>query len=175
MISKKQKEQIVEGLVEKFKKASGFYFVDYMGMTVEDAIDIRRKMRDKGIDYKVAKNTLLRIAIEKVGGINLHDDDFKGPTAVVFGYDDSVAPSRIIKEQFDKKELPKLKAAWLEGEYFDGSKLKELASLPTKVDVMASIVGSLHAPISGIVGSINAVMRDVAYLVEEVAKKKSES
>lgn len=175
MISKKQKEEIVEGLVEKFEKASGFYFVDYMGMTVDDAIAIRRDLKEKDIDYQVAKNTLLKIAIEKVGDIELPEENFKGPTAVVFGYEDPVAPSRIIKDHFDKNELPKLKSAWLEGEYFDSSKLKELADLPTKDDVMASIVGSIHAPISGIVGSINAVMRDVAYLVEEVAKKQNES
>ena len=175
MISKKKKYEIVDGLVERFKKASGLYFVDFLGMTVDDAIEMRRMMKEKDIDYQVAKNTLIKIAIEKVGGIDVPDEKFTGPTAVVFGYDDPVAPSRIIKDRFDKKGLPKLKAAWIESQYYDDSKLKELASLPTKNDVMASIVGSLHAPITGIVGSINAVMRDVASLVEEVAKKQNES
>jgi large subunit ribosomal protein L10 len=61
----------------------------------------------------------------------------------------------------------------LEGQYFDGTKLKELAALPGKKEMMSAIVGSLHAPISGIVGSINAVMRDLASIIEEVAKKKA--
>ena len=72
-----------------------------------------------------------------------------------------------------KAEKPKLKLAVVEGQVFDGSQLKAVSELPTREDMIASIVGSIHAPISGIHGAINAVMRDVAMLVEEVAKKKA--
>lgn len=173
MISKAQKQVIVDGLVEKFKEATGFYFVNFKGMTVEDAIRVRREMRNLGVDYQVAKNSLIKRAMDEVGGFDLPDEIFKGETAVIFGYEDAIAPAKVIKEEFSKNEKPVLKAALIEGQYFDSSKLKELAALPSKDDMMAAIVGSLHAPISGIVGSINAVMRDVASLVEEVAKKQA--
>jgi large subunit ribosomal protein L10 len=74
---------------------------------------------------------------------------------------------------FDKSQKPRLKAAVIEGVFYDGSQLKTIAALPSKPDIISGIIGSLHSPISGIVGSINAVMRDVAYLVEEVAKKQA--
>lgn len=173
MISKSKKQIIVDGLVEKFKKATGFYIVNFKGMTVADSIRIRREMKKVGVDYKVAKNTMVKRAITAVGGIEIPDLALKGETAIIFGYSDAIAPARIIKEQFTKFEKPVLKAALIEGQYFNENQLNVLASLPSKDDMMASIVGSLHAPITGIVGSINAVMRDVASLIEEVAKKKA--
>jgi large subunit ribosomal protein L10 len=173
MITKDKKKDIVADLAEKFKKTSGFYIVNFKGMSVEDAIRIRRELKKIGVDYKVAKNTLVNRAIQAVGGINLPDEALKGESAIIFGYTDAVAPAKIIKEQFTKFEKPILKAAMIEGQYFDASQLNVLAALPSKDDMMASIVGSLHAPITGIVGSINAVMRDVASLIEEVAKKKA--
>lgn len=174
MITKKQKQEIVADLIEKLQKVNGIYLVDFIGMSVEDAIRFRRAMKELGVDYKVAKNTLIIRAMKEVGGFeNIPEDKLTGPTGIIFGYDDPVKPAKVIKEQFDKHNLPALKAALLEGQFFDGSQLKELAALPSKDDMMASIVGSLHAPISGIVGAINAVMRDVAYLVEEVAKKQA--
>ena len=173
MITIKQKREIVAGLTEKFKRASGFYLVDFMGMTVEDSIRFRRELKKKGIEYQVAKNTLVKRALSEIGDFGIPEEKFTKSTGVVFGYDDPIAPVKIIKEITEKFELPKLKAAIIEGQFYDGSELKKLAALPSKPDLIASILGSLEAPISGIVGSINAVLRDVAYLVEEVAKKKA--
>lgn len=173
MVTIKKKEEIVQALVEKFQKASGYYIVNFSGMTVADSIRVRRELKKQEVDYKVAKNTLIYRALKELNLENqIPESILKGPSAVVFGYDDPISPAKTIKEQFEKFQKPALKGAVIEGQYFDGSKLKELASLPNKQDMMAAIVGSLHAPISGIVGSINAVMRDVASLVEEVAKKQ---
>ena len=89
------------------------------------------------------------------------------------GYADPIAPAKIIREFSEKNNKLQLKAAVIEGQVFDGSQLKQISELPTREDIVAAILGSLNSPISGIVGSINAVMRDVASLVEEVAKKKA--
>ena len=174
MVTLEQKKEIVADLVERFKRASGFYLVDFQGMNVQEAQEFRRELKSKGIEYKIAKNTLVKRALEEVGKADLvPDDKFFAPTGVVFGFDDPVAPGKIIKEVFDKNEKPVLKAAVIEDEFYDGSQLKQVAALLSKPEVMAAIVGSLEAPISGIVGSINAVMRDVASLIEEVAKKQA--
>jgi large subunit ribosomal protein L10 len=174
MVTLEQKKQIVADLVGKFGDASGFYLVDFVGMTVEEAINFRRQLKKNGIVYKVAKNTLIKRALEETSkdGI-IPNANFFGASGVVFAYDDAVAPARIIKELFDKSQKPRLKAAVIEGVFYDGSQLKTIAALPSKPDIISGIIGSLHSPISGIVGSINAVMRDVAYLVEEVAKKQA--
>jgi len=173
MITKEQKQTIIQELLDKFKIANGYYLVDFSGMTVETAKTFRRALKAKGYDYKVAKNTLILRALAELGENPVPEKAFFGQTGVVFTYDDPVTPAKIIKEQSEKTNIPKLKGAVIEGKFFDGSKLKEIAALPTKQDIMASIVGSLHAPVSGIVGSINAVLRDVASLIEEVAKQKA--
>jgi len=173
MITIKQKREIVAGLIDKFKRANGFYLVDFMGMTVEASIRFRRELRKQGIEYRVAKNTLIKRALGEVGDFGIPEVKFTKSTGVVFGYNDPVAPVKVIKEISDKYEHPRLKAAIIEGQFYDGSDIKKLASLPSKPELIAGILGSLDAPISGIVGAINAVMRDVASLVEEVAKKKA--
>lgn len=174
MVTLKKKQEIVADLADRFKRASGYYLVDFSAMTVLAAIRFRRELKKTGVEYRVAKNTLIKRAI-KDSGIEevIPSKNFFGASGVVFAYSDPVAPAKIIKEQFDKFEKPKLKAAVIEGVYYDGTQLKTLASLPSKPDIISGIIGSIHAPISGIVGSINAVMRDLAYVVEEVAKKKA--
>ncbi len=174
MVTLKRKQEIVADLADRFKRASGYYLVDFTAMTVLAAIRFRRELKKSNLEYKVAKNTLIKRAIKDSGIEDLiPSKNFFGASGVVFAYSDAVAPAKIIKEQFDKFDKPKLKAAVIEGVYYDGSELKTLASLPSKPEIISGIIGSLHAPISGIVGTINAVMRDVASLVEEVAKKKA--
>lgn len=173
MITRQKKQEIVNGLVELFQGAQGLYFLDFTTMTVAETLKLRRALKQADLKYKIAKNTLIQRAINEVGSIDVPENIFVGQTGIVFAYDDPVSPAKIIKEESEKTKKPVLKAAYLEGQYFDGTKLKELAALPGKKEMMSAIVGSLHAPITGIVGSINAVMRDVASLIEEVAKKKA--
>jgi large subunit ribosomal protein L10 len=173
MITKEQKKVIVADLVESIRSASSLYFVDFSGMTVAEDQTLRAQLREKGVSMKVAKNTLILRALAEVGGYELPESSFAGATAVIFGAKDPIAPAKIIRTLFEKGQKPKLKAAVVEGQVFDGSQLKTVSELPTREDMIAAIAGSIHAPISGIVGSINAVMRDVASLIEEVAKKKA--
>jgi large subunit ribosomal protein L10 len=173
MITKEQKKEIVAELTEKFKKATAYYLVDFTKMTVADSIRLRRELRKNELEYKVAKNTLIKRAMDDAGLFALPQEKMFGPSGIVFSYNDPVSPARLIKEQYDKFERPVLKAAILEDVFYDGSQLKMLAALPSKTELIAAIMGSLDAPISGIIGSIGAVIRDVAYLVEEVAKKRA--
>ncbi|RPI69220.1 MAG: 50S ribosomal protein L10 [Ignavibacteriae bacterium] len=173
MVTKEQKKVMVAELAEQIREASSLYFVDFTGMTVAQAQAFRRELREKDAVMKVAKNTLLLRALAEVGGVEIEESKLFGQTAVIFGSTDSIAPAKIIRKHFEKGEKPKLKLAVVEGQVFDGSQLKQVSELPTREDMIASIVGSIHAPISGIHGAINAVMRDVAMLVEEVAKKKA--
>jgi large subunit ribosomal protein L10 len=123
------------------------------------------------------KNTLIKKALGQSDNKFSAQQDkiaehLKGPTGVIFAYEDPVSPAKIIKKFFDKSEKPKLKLALVESQVYDSKKLNELASLPTKPEIISSIIGSLHAPISGIVGSLSAVIRDLASIIEEVAKKQ---
>ena len=174
MVTKEQKQAVVADLVSNIKDATSLYFVDFTGMTVAEDQNFRSELREKGANMRVAKNTLIRIALREAGeDYDLGIEKFVGQTAIIFGKDDAIGPAKIIKKHFEKTEKPSLKKAWIEGQTLDGSKLKQVADLPSREDMIASIIGSIHAPISGIHGAINAVMRDVAMLVEEVAKKQA--
>ena len=177
-MTKQDKEQEVLELQEKLDKASSIYFTDFTGLTVEETNEFRNDLYNAKIDYKVFKNTLIKKALD--GGKNefskqgeILTNHLKGPTGVIFAYDDPVSPAKIIKKFFDKSQKPKLKVAIVENVSYESSKLNTLASFPTKPEIIASIVGSLHAPISGIVNLINAVLRDLASVIEEAAKKNS--
>ncbi|TAE29886.1 MAG: 50S ribosomal protein L10 [Candidatus Kapaibacterium sp.] len=173
MVTKEKKREIVAGLVRKLENSTSLYLMDAGGVTVAQAGAMRQEFRKINAEMKVAKNTLIRLALKEDGKFDVSDTVLKGSTAVVFVYEDPIAPAKLIRKYFEKDKKPALKLAIIEGQTFDGSQLKTVSELPSREDMIASIIGSLHAPISGIVGSINAVMRDVASLVEEVAKKQA--
>lgn len=178
-MNKKEKEQIVSEIKEKFDHASSVYLTDFSGLTVEQTNEFRNELFNAKVDYRVIKNTLIKKALEAAGTDNKLAGqlstivkNLKGPTGVIFAYEDPVSPAKVIKKFYEKLEKPKLKVAVIESVSYDNSKLNALASLPTKPEIISSIIGSLHAPISGIVNSINAVIRDLASIIEEVSKKK---
>lgn len=173
MVTKDKKQEVVQDIVERIRGASSLYFVDFAGMSVVEDQAFRRVLRERGVGIKVAKNTLILRALAEVGGYEIEEKKLFGQTALVFGASDAIAPAKIIRQFFDKGDKPKLKLAVVEGQVFDGSQLKAVSELPTREDLIAGIIGSLHAPVSGIHNSINAVMRDVVMLIEEVARKKA--
>lgn len=176
-MNKQDKEQAVLEIKEKLDKAESIYLTDFTGLTVEETNQLRDEFFNAKVDYKVLKNTLVKKALAGEGKFSSQAEQIsgylKGPTGVIFTYDDPVAPAKIIKKFFDKGEKPKLKMALVENQVYDSKKLNELASLPSKPEIISSIIGSLNAPVSGIVGAINAVLRDLASIVEEVAKKQN--
>ncbi len=173
MVTKEKKREIVADLERKLETSTSLFLVDAGGMTVAQSGELRREFRKINAELKVAKNTLIKRALDEDGKYSVPAGKLKGNTAIVFGYDDPIAPAKLIKKYFDKDKKPSLKLAIIEGVSFDGSQLTEVSELPSREELIAGILGSLDAPISGIVGAINAVMRDVASLVEEVAKKKA--
>jgi large subunit ribosomal protein L10 len=172
-MTKNKKEEVVAEVAELLDGASGLYSIDFTGLTVADAIKLRREFKKAGVTYRVAKNTLVKIALRNQGSYDHVVDRFVGQTGIAIGYDDPAAPARVLDAFIDPKlNIPKLNFAVIEGDVVEGSKLKELAKMPSRKDILSAIVGSLNAPASGIVGAINAVMRDLASVIEEVAKSK---
>ena len=172
-MTKNKKTEVIAEVTELLNGASGVYSIDFTGLTVANAIRLRREFKKAGVTYKVAKNTLIKRALKEVGGYDHVIDKFVGQTGIAIGYDDPAAPARVLNDFIDPKlDIPKLNFALIEREMMDGSQLKQIAAMPSRKDILGSIVGALNAPASGIVGAINAVMRDLASVIEEVAKQK---
>jgi large subunit ribosomal protein L10 len=172
-MNRSEKEAIVSEVAEKVSRATAMYFADFTGLTVGEASELRREFRKAGIEYTVVKNTLAKKALERVTGYDRVYDKLVGPTGIAFSYDDAVAPAKIIKKFNEKSGKLKLKAAVLEKQVFDGTQLDELSKLPSRAELMAGVLGSIQAPISGIVGVLGAVARDLVNVIDAIEKKKA--
>lgn len=172
-MKRSEKEEIVAEVSELVHRARGMFFTDFSGLTVEQATELRREFRKSGIDYRVVKNTLIRKALENATGYDKVYDRLAGPTGVAFAYDDPVTPAKVIQKFAEKHNKLSLKVCVLEREVYDGSKLGELARLPSRNEIMASILGSIQAPIAGVPTVIQAVLRDLVSVVGEIEKKKA--
>lgn len=172
-MNRSDKEAIVAEVAERAARATAMYFADFTGLTVEEATELRREFRKAGVEYRVVKNTLAKKALEQVTGYDRVFEKLVGPTGIAFSYGDAVAPAKIIKKFSDKSGKLKLKAAVLEKQVFDGSRLDELSKLPSRAELMAGVLGSIQAPMTGIVGAIGAVMRDLVNVIDAIEKKKA--
>ena len=113
------KSQVVAEIVEKLQKSSSTIVVDYKGLTVEEVTELRKKMREAGVEYKVYKNTLVRRAAQEVGISEFNDELLVGTNAIAFGYDDPIAPARVIKDFMEAHPKMKLKMGVVEGEFYN--------------------------------------------------------
>jgi large subunit ribosomal protein L10 len=172
-MKRSEKEAVIRRLADKAARAKALYLTDFTALTVAEETELRREFRKNGIDYTVVKNTLVRKALEQVSGFDSVYEQLAGPTSIAFGYDDVIAPARILKKFSAKTGKLKLKVAVIEREVFDGSRLDDLASLPSRQDLIAGILGSIQAPVAGIAGAIGALARDLVTVIDAIEKKKA--
>ncbi len=168
---KESKVKAVEELKDKFNRSSAVILTDYRGLNVADITELRRKLKEQGIEYKVAKNTLTRIAIKDFEyGL---DEFLEGPTAMAFSYEDPVAPAKVLID-FAKihKEL-EIKAGVVEGKVVSKDVIDELAKMPPKEQLLASAVGAIQSPLYGIVGVMQGTLRNMVYTLQAIQDKKA--
>ena len=151
------KKAVVAQLAEQLKTAQSGILVDYIGLTVEEDTDLRRKLREGGVDYKVVKNTLTRFAAKEVGFDEL-DDVLNGPTSLALGFEDPVAPAKIISDFAKKNDKISIKAGFLDGKVISLDEIKRLADTPSKETLIATVLSSLNAPASNLVRLLQAIV-----------------
>ncbi|MGI6152983.1 MAG: 50S ribosomal protein L10 [Christensenellaceae bacterium] len=165
------KQDAVAEVADKIKRAQSVVLVDYRGLTVEEVSGLRTKFREAGVEYKVIKNNMLKRAADSLE-IEGMDDYFKGPTAVAFGYDDPVAPAKILVDFAKEAKKTELKGGILTGKAVDVTMIKNLATLPSKEELLAKMLGSLNAPISNFVGVLSAIPRSLVLALNAVCQQK---
>ena len=169
------KAAVVEEMKEKLQSAQGAVFVGFSGLSVADVTKLRRKFREGGVEYKVVKNTLTRIAADELGFNDL-DAVLEGPTAIAYSAEDTVAPAKILKDfiKETKTEALTVKAGIADGQVIDAAAVEALASLPSREELLAKLVGSMQAPISGLVNVLQGNIRNMVYVLDAVRAKKAE-
>ena len=157
-----KKETLVQAAAAKFESAASVVIVDYRGLTVEEVTNLRKQLRDAGVEMKVIKNSILSRAAKKVGLDGL-DEVFTGPTAVAFSNDDVVAPAKIIDEFAKDAKALEIKGGVIEGKVSSVEQITALAKLPNREGLLSMLLSVLQAPV-----------RNVAYAVKAVAEKNEE-
>lgn len=153
------KGQVVSEITDKLQKSASAVVVDYRGLTVEEVTELRKQFREAGVEYKVYKNTLVRRAAKELGISELNDELLVGPNAIAFGYEDPVAPARIISNFIKTHPKLELKMGIVEGEFYDKDKIEELSQIPSREVLIAKLLGSLKAPMSNFVYMLDALIK----------------
>ena len=158
-----ENKKVVVAEIEAYaKEAKSIVLVDYRGLTVAQANELRNDVRSAGGTYKVYKNRLMKIAFDKLG-ITFPESDYEGTTAVLFHANDEVAPAKIALDGTKKfnKNL-KLKSGFVNGKYFNTEEITAFANIPSREVLLAQLLGLLTNP-----------MRSLAVAISEVAKKNA--
>ncbi|WP_338376910.1 50S ribosomal protein L10, partial [Enterococcus faecium] len=137
-----KKETLVQAAAEKFESAASVVIVDYRGLTVEEVTNLRKQLRDAGVEMKVIKNSILSRAAKKVGLDGL-DEVFTGPTAVAFSNDDVVAPAKIIDEFAKDAKALEIKGGVIEGKVSSVEQITALAKLPNREGLLSMLLSVL--------------------------------
>ncbi len=151
-----QKKAVVAELVETLKNAQSGVLFDYRGLTVEEDTQLRNELRAAGVSYQVVKNTLTRFAANEVGLGEL-DPILHGPTALAISETDAVAPARVLSKFAKDHDVVSIKAGFMDGQVLSVSEVEMYANIPSKEVLIAKMLGSLQAPISKLVRTLDAV------------------
>ncbi len=167
-----QKKRITEELAREIDESGTIYLTDFTGLDVKAMTDLRARLRAEGIRYRVVKNTLMRRALE---GLDLPDlsEHLDGPTGLVLGDEDPVLPAKLVREfAKDHEDRPTVKVGVVDRRSVPPETVAELAALPPRDDLLGAIAGSLTASVGGMVHVLNGLIRDIAYMVEQVAQER---
>lgn len=169
--AREKKEQIVAEFKDKLSKAQTVILSNYSGLTVEDDTNLRRKFREANSEYKVYKNTLMSIAAKELGYDEL-TKYLEGPTSVAFGYDDPVAPAKVLVDFIKDHKGVEIKAGIVNGKIVTIDDIKALAELPSREELIAKALGSMKAPITNLVFVLSGTLRSLVYALNAVKEKK---
>ena len=175
VLSKDSKKEILKDLIEKLKESKGVVLTDYQGMNVSQISSLRNELKEKRVEFKIVKNTLLEKASEE---LNVEDltKDLIGCTAMAFCSDDGIAPAKLLKEYFKKNKIDlRIKSGLIDGRVFSPEKIIEIASLPSKNVLIAQMINGVKSPLYSLVFILQGPLRGLIYTLEAVKKQKEKA
>ena len=170
MPSKKNIDQL-EDLTKLFAEAKAVYFTEYHGLNVGDITELRSEFFKQGVEYKVAKNTLIELAATK-NNIESISEFLKGSTALAISYDEPVAPAKVIKKFSVERDLPHVKGILFDGKVLSGKDFKKLADLPSKDELLSKFVSQLNNPMQKLLYGLNSPMQKLVGVLSNLKDKK---
>ncbi len=171
--TKAQKQDLLTSLKERWTRTKSMVFSDYSGLKVAELEDLRRQLKDSGSEYLVVKKTLLSKLFKESGIQDIDPRQVPGELAVAFGYEDEIAPAKIIATLSKKYEALTISGGMLEGKFMSAERIIALSKLPSKDQLIAQVVGSIRAPLSGLVGVLQGNLRNLVYALNAIREQKT--
>jgi large subunit ribosomal protein L10 len=166
-----EKKAVVEEITVDLNNADAVYITNYSGMSVTEVNNMRGEFYEDDIKYTVYKNTLMKRAMEEVGGYDELYPHLADQNGFAFVEEELAAPAKVIEKLFKETEKPKFKAALIDGDYYGEEELGTLAAMKSKSEVIGDIVGLLLAPVSNVISALEAPGRTIAGAVETIAEE----
>jgi len=166
-----EKRAVVEEITAELDSSGAVYIANYSGMSVSEVNDMRGEFFEDDISYHVYKNTLVKRAMDEVGGYEELYPHLVEQNGFAFVEEELAAPAKVIKKLYDETEKPKFKAAIIDGDYYGEDELETLAAMKSKSEVIGDIVGLLLAPVSNVVSAISAPGKNIAGALETIAEE----
>jgi large subunit ribosomal protein L10 len=166
------KEKTVSELKEKLVKSKSLFLTDFTGLKVSEMSQLRRSFRENKAEFRVAKNSLFRLAA-KQAGVDEILSYLDGPTGIIFGYDNPTILAKLLHDSIKKIEKPKIKMFLVEGKLYPGQEIKKLALIPPREVLLAQIIGNINSPIANLIGILDGIIREFVVTVDGIARAKA--
>lgn len=166
-----EKVAAVADMKKLFEESSAFFVTDYQGLNVEDMTALRKNLREKQVSYKVAKNTLFRIAAKDAGVPDIFEH-LNGPTAIAFAADDAPAAAKVLHDSYKDKELPRTKVFVVRGDMFDGPEIKQFADLPSREELLAQVAAAVEAPLVELARTVDGFFQELLLTLGNLEEQK---
>lgn len=172
MITKEQKQKIIKDLTDKLFQAKAVVFADYSGLSVNDLAELRRKGREAEVEFRVAKKTLIELALKKTKQEGIDVKNMSGQIGLAFGYADVVSPAKVLYNFSKGNENLKILGGLVEGKHTPVEQILSLAELPSLPELKAQLVGALSGPIRALAGVLQGSLRGLVGALNAIKDKK---
>ncbi len=170
MLTKEQKKEIVEELTDKIKRQKSLVFTDFRGLKVGEIQDLRKGLRQAEVDYKIAKKTLIKLALKKAKK-EVDTSQFEASVALAIGYQDPIMPAKIISKFVREHKNLKILGGLMEDKFLTIEEIKELAKILSKDELLAKFIGSIKAPINGFVNVLQGNIRNLLLIFKQITSE----
>lgn len=171
--TRQQKEQEVKDLKDKFNEAKAVVFASYQGLSVSGTELLRKDLRQENAELKMAKKRLLKLIFKENKLDESVIDNFDGSVTVAFGYQDEVAPAKIVAKFAKANEVMQIFGGILEKTFISSEEIKNLAALPSKQELLTKTVGTIQAPIAGFVNVLAGNLKNLVYALNAIKESKN--
>lgn len=171
-LTREQKQKIITDLETKIDKQKSIVFMDFSKIKVKELAKLRESLKKEGSEMKVAKKSLMEIAL-KNKNVSLDSNKLAGEVAIVFGYEDEIAPSKIVYQFSKENANAKILGGFLENKFCEMADVIRLAELPSKEQLLGMLVGTLSAPATNLVGVLSGNMRKLVLALSQIRDQKA--